>query len=105
MTSFHLARLGWWLQIRDKLKQLKLNDADVWKREERRKKEQGDVVAPWYIKAPFWLLCVMLDACFANRCVLLGASCCLRGRQTTSYATCCVPARAASRPRVRQLVH
>lgn len=59
----------WWaLQIRDKLKLLKLNDAEVWAREERRKQEQGDVNAPWYIKAPFWLLCVILDVCFANRC-------------------------------------
>jgi hypothetical protein len=55
------------LQIRDKLKQLKLNDTEVWEREEQRRKEQGDVAAPWYIKAPFWLLCIMLDACFANR--------------------------------------
>jgi hypothetical protein len=59
------------LQIRDKLKQLKLHDSEVWEREERRKKEKGDVTAPWYIKAPFWLLCIMLDACFANRYVLL----------------------------------
>lgn len=55
------------LQIRDKLKQLKLNDSEVWEREEQRKKEQGDVLAPWYIKAPFWVLCVVLDAFFANR--------------------------------------
>jgi hypothetical protein len=64
----------WWfcaLQIRDKLKQLKLNDSEVWEREERRKKEKGDVIAPWYIKAPFWLLCIMLDVCFANRYILL----------------------------------
>ena len=33
-----------------------------------RKAAEGDVDAPWYIKAPFWALCVMLDACFANRC-------------------------------------
>jgi hypothetical protein len=54
-------------QIRAKLAQLKLNDADVWVREERRKQKTGDVVAPWYIKAPFWVLCVLLDVCFANR--------------------------------------
>jgi hypothetical protein len=53
--------------VRDKLKQLRLSDADVWAREEARKKAQGDVQAPWYIKAPFWVLCVMLDLCFANR--------------------------------------
>lgn len=55
------------LQIREKLKQLKLNDQEVWALEERRKKEKGGVAAPWYIKAPFWLLCIMLDVCFANR--------------------------------------
>lgn len=55
------------VQIRDKLKQLKLNDAEVWALEERRKQEKGDVVAPVYIKAPFWLLCVILDVFFANR--------------------------------------
>jgi hypothetical protein len=55
-------------QIRAQLRQLKLNDGEVWAREERRKKEFGDVDAPWFIKAPFWLLCVMLDVCFANRC-------------------------------------
>ncbi|KAF6256800.1 plastid terminal oxidase [Scenedesmus sp. NREL 46B-D3] len=49
------------------LRQLKLHDREVWAREERRKAESGDVAAPWFIKAPFWLLCVMLDACFANR--------------------------------------
>uniref|UniRef100_A0A383WPK4 Ubiquinol oxidase n=1 Tax=Tetradesmus obliquus TaxID=3088 RepID=A0A383WPK4_TETOB len=54
-------------EIRAQLRQLKLNDAEVWAREERRKKESGDVDAPWFIKAPFWLLCVMLDVCFANR--------------------------------------
>eukprot|EP00775_Hariotina_reticulata_P004226 gene4226-4475_t len=54
-------------EIRAKLAQLKLNDADVWAREERRKQTIGDVAAPWYIKAPFWALCVLLDACFANR--------------------------------------
>jgi hypothetical protein len=57
------------LQIRDKLKQLKLNDSEVWEREEQRKKELGDVLAPWYIKAPFWVLCVVLDVFFANRWV------------------------------------
>jgi hypothetical protein len=55
------------VQIRDKLKQLKLNDAEVWALEERRKQTQGDVPAPVYIKAPFWLLCVVLDVFFANR--------------------------------------
>ncbi|WIA18851.1 hypothetical protein OEZ85_003529 [Tetradesmus obliquus] len=54
-------------EIRAQLRQLKLNDREVWAREERRKKESGDVDAPWFIKAPFWLLCVMLDLCFANR--------------------------------------
>jgi hypothetical protein len=38
-------------QIRKKLLQLKLNDPDVWRREEERKKTTGDVKAPWYIKA------------------------------------------------------
>ncbi|KAF8064601.1 AOX4 [Scenedesmus sp. PABB004] len=54
-------------EIRDKLRKLVLNDADVWAREEARKAKTGDVLAPWFIKAPFWALCVMLDACFANR--------------------------------------
>jgi hypothetical protein len=55
-------------QIRAQLRQLKLNDSEVWAREERRKAVLGDVDAPWFVKAPFWLLCVMLDVCFANRC-------------------------------------
>eukprot|EP00879_Flechtneria_rotunda_P021135 GHRR01022266.1.p1 GENE.GHRR01022266.1~~GHRR01022266.1.p1 ORF type:complete len:381 (+),score=127.88 GHRR01022266.1:464-1606(+) len=54
-------------EIRQKLAQLKLRDADVWAREEQRKKVTGDVKAPWFVKAPFWLLCVTLDLCFANR--------------------------------------
>lgn len=56
------------LQICDKLRQLKLHDEEVWAREQKRKEMTGDVNAPWYIKAPFWLLCVMLDVFFANRC-------------------------------------
>jgi hypothetical protein len=63
---------GAWLscitQIRAQLRQLKLNDSEVWAREEKRKAALGDVDAPWFVKAPFWLLCVMLDVCFAHRC-------------------------------------
>lgn len=54
-------------QIRKKLLQLKLNDPDVWRREEERKKTTGDVKAPWYIKGSFVALCWVLDVAFANR--------------------------------------
>jgi ubiquinol oxidase len=55
------------LQTRRKLQQLKLSDQEVWDGEEARKKAEGDIDAPWHIRAPFWALCVMLDLFFANR--------------------------------------
>ncbi|KIZ00464.1 Alternative oxidase 4, chloroplastic/chromoplastic [Monoraphidium neglectum] len=55
-------------EIRANLAQLKLDDATVWAREEERKaRGVGVVPAPWWIKAPFWGLCVVLDLLFANR--------------------------------------
>ncbi|KAI8468912.1 MAG: alternative oxidase-domain-containing protein [Monoraphidium minutum] len=55
-------------EIREKLAQLKLNDDDVWAREKARiARGEGVVPAPWWIKVPFWLLCVILDQLFANR--------------------------------------
>jgi hypothetical protein len=51
-------------EIRAKLGQLRLVDADVWAREEKRKQEVGEVKAPWYIAAPFWALCVLLDVVY-----------------------------------------
>ncbi|GBF89019.1 plastid terminal oxidase [Raphidocelis subcapitata] len=54
--------------IRQRLSDLKLSDAAVWAREAARKKRgEGVVPAPWWIKAPFWALCVVLDLLFANR--------------------------------------
>eukprot|EP00878_Enallax_costatus_P016845 GHUV01017681.1.p1 GENE.GHUV01017681.1~~GHUV01017681.1.p1 ORF type:complete len:375 (+),score=118.45 GHUV01017681.1:809-1933(+) len=54
-------------EVRYKLRQLKLNDNDVWEREKARKARLGDVSAPWYIRAPFWLLCIILDVFFTGR--------------------------------------
>lgn len=55
-------------KIREKLAALKLDDATVWAREEARKaKGEGVVPAPWWIKGPFWALCVVLDLLFTNR--------------------------------------
>jgi len=55
------------LETRRKLQQLKLSDQEVWDAEEARKKAEGEIEAPWHIRAPFWALCVMLDLFFANR--------------------------------------
>lgn len=61
-------------QLRAKLAQLKLNDGDVWAREAARKaRGEGVVDGPWWIKAPFWALCVVLDLVFANRPIPVGA--------------------------------
>ncbi|KAL3680339.1 hypothetical protein R1sor_023295 [Riccia sorocarpa] len=49
--------------MREKLKQLKLDSEKVWERE--RSREQ--VEAPWWIFLPYYLLCGMLDIIFDNR--------------------------------------
>ncbi len=39
----------------------------MWAREAERVANEGRVPAPWYIKAPFWALCVVLDLFYADR--------------------------------------
>eukprot|EP00877_Chromochloris_zofingiensis_P007896 jgi/Chrzof1/335/Cz01g12010.t1 len=54
-------------QIREQLNLLALDDQAVWDHEHDRIKRTGDVQAPWYIRAPFSALCVVLDLCFTGR--------------------------------------
>lgn len=55
------------MQIREQLNLLALDDQAVWDHEHDRIKRTGDVQAPWYIRAPFSALCVVLDLCFTGR--------------------------------------
>lgn len=51
-----------------KLRQLKLDDAAVVARERaRHARGKGAVPAPWWIRAPFWALCSVLDLLFVGR--------------------------------------
>eukprot|EP00884_Botryococcus_braunii_P010314 jgi/Botrbrau1/19284/Bobra.0073s0027.1 len=54
-------------EIRDKLKNLRLNDKDVWKREEARNGDPERIRPPVVIKVAYLGLCWMLDVVFANR--------------------------------------
>lgn len=55
------------LQIRDKLKQLKLSNKAVWDREHTREAAGGGVDTPWYVRAVYYSLCLFLDVAFDNR--------------------------------------
>mmetsp|Transcript_43051 Transcript_43051/g.52220 ORF Transcript_43051/g.52220 Transcript_43051/m.52220 type:complete len:542 (+) Transcript_43051:242-1867(+) len=48
---------------RRKLRQLTLDDDAIWDRERAR----PEIIAPWVIKAPYFVLCYALDMLFANR--------------------------------------
>jgi len=52
-----------WLQSR--LKQLTLNSTAIWERE----KARGEIVAPWVIKLPYYVLCYFLDVVFEGKYV------------------------------------
>lgn len=53
--------------VQARLDQLKLSNDAVWKREEERVKEGGEVKAPWYIKGAYLFLCVVIDVLYNNR--------------------------------------
>jgi hypothetical protein len=55
------------------LRSLRLSNQEVLAREHARIAECGKVPAPWYIKAPFFALCWVLDVVYENRCA--GAGC------------------------------
>jgi ubiquinol oxidase len=61
------ARILLLLQIRDKLKQLKLSNKAVWDREHAREAAGGGVDTPWYVRAVYYSLCLFLDVAFDNR--------------------------------------
>ena len=50
------------LENRAKIKQLKLSNDAIWARESKR----PPIKAPWVIKAPYLILCLLLDALFEN---------------------------------------
>lgn len=50
-------------ELRKKIKELKLSNDGVWKREYAR----PEVKAPWIIKLPYLFLCVLLDTLFIER--------------------------------------
>ena len=52
-------------KLQEDLKQLTLNSTAIWEREEAR----GEIVAPWVIKAPYYVLCYFLDVVFEGRYV------------------------------------
>ncbi|GIL82974.1 hypothetical protein Vretifemale_11658 [Volvox reticuliferus] len=54
-------------EIRAKLKQLKLSNKAVWDREHARERAGQAVETPWFIKAVYLSLCVLLDVLFENR--------------------------------------
>jgi hypothetical protein len=62
------------LQIRNKLKQLKLSNKAVWDREHAREAAGGGVETPWYVRAVYYSLCLFLDVAYDNRWAA-GASC------------------------------
>eukprot|EP00979_Chaetoceros_neogracilis_P013553 scaffold3896_cov235-Chaetoceros_neogracile.AAC.18 len=49
--------------LQDKLDNLTLSSAAIWEREEAR----GEVVAPFVIKIPYYVLCYMLDIMFKDK--------------------------------------
>jgi ubiquinol oxidase len=54
-------------QIRESLKQLKLDDAAVWKREHAREAGPDRIRPPFIIKGAYLALCWFLDVVYANR--------------------------------------
>ena len=58
-----LQTIGAFDEGRQKLKQLKLSNDAVWKRES----EREEITAPWIIKIPYYVLCIMLDVLFNDR--------------------------------------
>ena len=58
-----LKTIGAFDEGRNKLRQLKLSNDAVWKREELR----DAIQAPWVIKVPYYVLCFLLDVLFDNK--------------------------------------
>lgn len=52
-------------ELQAKLSQLTLNSTAIWERE----LQHGPIQAPWIIKAPYLLVCFLLDVVFENRYV------------------------------------
>lgn len=67
LSSFRVNEEESWsdadLARRKKLSQLTLSNDAIWKREKSRK----SISAPWLIKAPYYLLCFLLDFLFDGR--------------------------------------
>lgn len=59
-------------QIREKLGALKLSNAAVMAREQRRIARDGDFETPMWVKAPFIALCWVLDVVYDNRPIQVG---------------------------------
>lgn len=55
------------MQIRNKLKELKLSNKAVWDREHAREAAGGGVETPWYVRAVYYSLCLFLDVAYDNR--------------------------------------
>mmetsp|Transcript_12139 Transcript_12139/g.18200 ORF Transcript_12139/g.18200 Transcript_12139/m.18200 type:complete len:520 (-) Transcript_12139:123-1682(-) len=50
-------------KLQEELESLSLSSAAIWEREEAR----GEVVAPWVIKIPYYVLCYLMDVVFEDR--------------------------------------
>lgn len=74
------------MQIRAKLKDLKLSNKAVWDREHAREAAGGGVDTPWYVRAVYYSLCLFLDVAFDNRCGWWGFR--ELGLQGSSAAAC-----------------
>jgi hypothetical protein len=53
------------MTLQKELEGLSLSSAAIWEREEAR----GEVIAPWIIKIPYYVLCYFLDTVFQDRYV------------------------------------
>lgn len=54
-------------ELREKLAQLQLSNKAVWGREHAREAAGDGVWAPWFLRAPYLALCVLLDVVFDGR--------------------------------------
>jgi Alternative oxidase. len=52
-------------RLQSRLKKLTLNSTAIWERE----KARGEIVAPWVIKVPYYVLCYFLDVVFEGKYV------------------------------------